>query len=383
MIVSTCNRVELYAGVDGEDATGALASLFDGGVRSHLYKHEGDPAVRHLFEVASSLDSMVVGESQILGQVKEAYARAVEAGTVGPVLSRTLPRAFALAKRVRSETDVARSSASVASVAVDLAAQIFGDLKGRHVLVVGAGKMGDLSARHLQSAGIGELWVVNRTEARAHELAQKLGGKAAPWSEIDKLLARVDIVLCSTGAQEPVLRRDRVHQAMRARKGRWLFLIDIAVPRDVEPSVGEIENVYLYDVDALQQVVEQNRAGRAREAAEAQALVDEEMQRLQAHELSLGVVPTIKLLRAHFVAVAQGEAEKFLAKLSSERDRAAVQQLAESIVNKLLHRPLTVLKKEAQDDPESALAETVRALFDLHTGHTEEIHLDEEIKKAK
>jgi len=387
MLVSTCNRVELYGGVDGADALRALEELFDASVRKHLYKHDGDQAVRHLFEVASSLDSMVVGESQILGQVKQAYALAVEAGTVGPVLSRTLPRAFALAKRVRTETDVARSSASIASVAVDLAAQIFGDLKGRQVLVVGAGKMGDLSARHLQAAGIGELWVVNRTEARAQELAVRLKGQAAPWSELERLLAKVDIVLCSTGAPEPVLRKPQIAQVMKARKGRWLFLIDIAVPRDVEPGVGDVENVYLYDVDGLSQVVEQNRAGRAKEAAEALAMVDEELKKLQALEMTLGVVPTIKLLRAHFVAVAQAEAERVLGKLSSDRDRAEAQKLAEAIVNKLLHKPMTVLKKEAQSDPESALAETVRALFDLHTGHTEEIRLDEDnvvpIKREK
>jgi glutamyl-tRNA reductase len=321
---------------------------------------------------------MVVGESQILGQVKQAYALAVEAGTIGPVLSRTLPRAFALAKRVRTETDVARSSASIASVAVDLAAQIFGDLKGRQVLVVGAGKMGDLSARHLQAAGIGELWVVNRTEARAQELAERLKGKAAPWSDLERLLSKVDIVICSTGAPEPILRKPQVAQVMKARKGRWLFLIDIAVPRDVEPGVGAIENVYLYDVDGLSQVVEQNRAARESEAVEAHAMVDEELKKLQAHELTLGVVPTIKLLRSHFMAVAQAEAERALGKLSSDRDRAEAQKLAEAIVNKLLHRPMTVLKKEAQSDPESELADTVRALFDLHTGDTEEIRLDDE-----
>src|SRR5581483_1398685 len=173
------------------------------------------------------LDSMVVGESQILGQVKQAFAAAMTAGTVGPLLGRTLPRAFQLAKRVRSETEVARSAASIASAAVDLAAQIFGDLDGRQVLVVGAGKMGDLSARHLKAAGIGKLHVVNRTHARAVELAERLGGAPAPWDDLDKLLAAVDIVLCSTGAAEPVIREARVREVMRARKGRWLFFIDI------------------------------------------------------------------------------------------------------------------------------------------------------------
>ncbi len=381
MIVSTCNRVELYAGVDDKAAMEQLMRfLIDerqlpSSLRAHVYAHDGHDAIRHLFRVASSLDSMVVGESQILGQVKEAYAAALEAGTLGPVLQRAVPRAFALAKRVRTETDVAKSSASIASAAVDLAAQIFGELRGRHVLVVGAGKMGDLSARHLKAAGIGELSVINRMHARAVELAEKLGGNAAPWEEFDRLLHKVDIVLCSTGATEPVVRRDRIAKAMRARKGRWLFFIDIAVPRDVEPEVGEVENVYLYDVDALEKVVAQNRAQRQNEAAEAEAMVDAELKRFREHEQSLGVVPTIKLLRARFLEVALAEVERSAARVG-DKERAVLQQMAEAIVNKLLHTPLTKLKKEAAERPDSELPALVRGLFDLHTGHTEEIRVD-------
>jgi glutamyl-tRNA reductase len=373
MIVSTCNRVEIYAGIDADDALERLVEHFVDGrrlpseLRAHLYRHDGEHALRHVFRVASSLDSMVVGESQILGQVKEAYHFALEQGTLGPVLQRTMPRAFQLAKRVRTETDVARSSASVASAAVDLAQQIFGDLRGRSVLVIGAGKMGDLSARHLKSAGIGELHVVNRTQARAVELAERLGGKAAPWEELDKLLQKVDIVLCSTGATEPVIRRDRVEKAMKARRGRWLFFIDIAVPRDVDPAVGSVENVYLYDVDALEKVVQAARAGRAKEAAEAEALVEIELKKLHEHELSLGVVPTIKLLRGRFLEVAEAELQRTLPRLQGLPDKqlASVRAMAEAIVNKLLHAPLTKLKQEARDNPESELAATVRALFEL------------------
>jgi glutamyl-tRNA reductase len=381
MIVSTCNRVELYAGVDDKAALESLMRfLIDerqlpSSLRAHVYAHDGHDALRHLFRVAASLDSMVVGESQILGQVKDAYAAALDAGTLGPVLQRAVPRAFALAKRVRTETDVARSSASIASAAVDLAAQIFGKLEGRHVLVVGAGKMGELSARHLKSAGIGELSVVNRTHARAVELADKLGGRAAPWDELDRLLGKVDIVLCSTGATEPVLRKDRVAKAMRVRKGRWLFFIDIAVPRDVDPEVGSVENVYLYDVDALEKVVAQNRAQRQNEAAEAEAMVDAELVRYREHEQSLGAVPTIKLLRARFLEVALAEVERIGARVG-DKERAAMQQMAEAIVNKLLHTPLTKLKKDAAEHPDSELPSLVRALFDLHTGHTEEIRVD-------
>jgi glutamyl-tRNA reductase len=384
MIVSTCNRVEVYAGVDSAETLERVRQqIVDGrqlpsSLRAHLYAHEGEAALRHLFRVTASLDSMVVGESQILGQVKQAYAAALEAGTVGSVLQRALPRAFSLAKRVRTETDVARSSASIASAAVDLAQQIFGELRGRHVLVIGAGKMGDLSARHLKSAGIGALSVVNRTQARAVELAERLGGQAAPWEELDRLLQRVDIVLCSTGASEPVIAPERVKRAMHARKGRWLFFIDIAVPRDVDPAVGDIENVYLYDVDALENIVAQARAARAREAEEAEALVEAELKRFVEHEVSLGVVPTIKLLRGRFLEIALAEVERTLPRLGSagERDRATLQAMAEAIVNKLLHAPLTRLKAEARANPDSELAATVRSLFDLHTGHTEEIRID-------
>jgi glutamyl-tRNA reductase len=381
MIVSTCNRVELYAAVEDANAIEAMQRfLIDerqlpSNLRAHLYAVDGNDALRHLFRVAASLDSMVVGESQILGQVKEAYARALDAGTLGPVLQRAVPRAFALAKRVRTETDVAKSSASIASAAVDLAAQIFGDLHGRQVLVVGAGKMGDLSARHLKAAGIGELSVVNRTQARAVELAERLGGRAAAWDELDRLLTKVDIVLCSTGAAEPILRKDRVAKAMRVRKGRWLFFIDIAVPRDVDPEVGSVENVYLYDVDALERVVAQNLSQRAGEAVEAEAMVDAELKRYHEHELSLGAVPTIKLLRGRFLEIAMAEVERSAARAGGG-DRAAMQAMAEAIVNKLLHVPLTKLKKEAADHPESELPALVRALFDLHTGHTEEIRVD-------
>jgi glutamyl-tRNA reductase len=382
MILSTCNRVEIYAGIDADQSLQHLSSLLvdarslPAELRAHLYLHDGEHAVRHLFRVAASLDSMVVGESQILGQVKQAFSTAQEVGTLGPVLMRTMPRAFQLAKRVRTETDVARSSASMASAAVDLAQQIFGDLDGRHVLVVGAGKMGDLSARHLKAAGIGEMTVTNRTLARAVELAERLGGKAAPWEELDRLLTKVDIVLCSTGATDPVIRRDRVEKAMRARKGRWLFFIDIAVPRDVDPAVGAVENVYLYDVDALEKVVQAARAGRQKEALEAEALVESELKRLREIEQSLGVVPTIKLLRTRFLEIAQAEVQRSANKLSSERDLQAAQAIAEAIVNKLLHQPLTKLKQEARNNPDTELAAMVRALFDLHTGNTEEIHVD-------
>ncbi len=394
MVVSTCNRVEVYAAVSAAEgvAEGLRRALWAG--RKHaeeidraLYVHEDQAALRHLFRVASSLDSMVVGESQILGQVKAAFQLAVEAGTVGTLLQRAVPHAFSVAKRVRSETEVARSSASVASVAVELARQIFGELAGRAVLVVGAGKMGDLSAKHLKAAGVNDLHVVNRTAGRAEELAARLGGRAHPWEELDRLLQRADIVLCSTGAPEPVIRADRVERVMKARRGRWLFFIDIAVPRDVEPEVGELENVYLYDVDALEQVVATNLEGRQREADAAGILVEEELQRHLDHQQALGAVPTIKLLRARFAEVAALEVERTLSKLSStnERDRQLVTQLGEAIINKLLHTPLSKLKRETKNASSSDdLAALVRQLFDLHTGltGTHQAILDDEDEEA-
>jgi glutamyl-tRNA reductase len=363
MIVSTCNRVELYAGAEEADACDKLSHFFieqralAASLRTHLYRHDGEAAVLHLFRVASSLDSMVLGEPQILGQVKAAFALAAEQGTVGQLLGKLLPRAFSVAKRVRTETDIARSSASIASAAVDLAQQIFGSLKGRQVLVVGAGKMGALSARHLQqSIGNGELTVVNRTQARADALALALGGKAGAWEDLDALLGKADIVICSTGATEPIIGRARVEKVMKARRGRWLFFIDIAVPRDVAREVGEIENVYLYDVDGLEEVVAANRAGRAREADQAERMVQEEVRRFAALEKTAGVVPVIKAVRAHFHAVALAEAERTLAKLG-EGNRQQVTALAEAIANKLLHPALTALKTDDGEKLAAALVE--------------------------
>jgi glutamyl-tRNA reductase len=376
MVLSTCNRVEVY--LAGSDAAAMRARIcgwlaaerrFDpAALDRHLYALGGEGAVRHLFRVAASLDSAVVGEPQILGQLKDAFEAAVRAGAVGPVLGRVVPRAFAAAKRVRTETGLGRAPASVASAAVGLGRRIFGELHGREVLVVGAGKMGRLAARHLVAAGCGRLLVVNRTLARAQALVEELReaapAEAHPWEELGALLARADIVLCSTGAAEPVITRALVHRAMKARKGRWLCLLDIAVPRDVEPAAGDEENVYLYDVDELTRVVDGHLAERRREAEAAERLVTEELVRLGVAESARGVVPTIKGLREHFAAVARAEAQRTLGRLQglSERDRREVQALADAIVNKLLHQPLTALKREAESE---ALVTAVRTLFPL------------------
>jgi glutamyl-tRNA reductase len=377
LLLSTCNRVELYLRApDAQAARPHVAALLAEGraldaatLDGHLYAHAREPAVAHLFRVAASLDSAVVGEPQILGQVKEAFERARTAGAIGPTLDALVQRAFAAAKRVRSETEVARASASVASAAVDLAARIFGELDGREVLVVGAGEMGTLAARHLRAAGCGRLLVANRTRERAEDLVRELAGDAGEAHALDALpalLARADIVVCSTGAAEPIVTRELVARAMRARKGRWLCLLDIAVPRDVDPAVSAIENVYLYDVDALGEVVDENLAARRREAEAAARILDEEVARAVQSFRSRGVVPTIRALRERFLEVARGEAERALGRMqgAGERERRELQALAEAIVGKLLHGPLTALKREAESEP---LAAAVRTLFALET----------------
>jgi glutamyl-tRNA reductase len=281
-------------------------------------------------------------------------------------------KSFAVAKRVRSETAIGKNSASVASVAVNLASHIFGPLKGHPVLIVGAGKMAELAARHLREAQVEQIWVVNRTRARADALAERLGGIAYDWDQLESLLTRAAVVLCSTGAKEPVIRYDMVARAMKARRGRWLFLVDIALPRDVDPRAAELGNVYLYDIDALQQVVADNLKERQKEAEAAERIVGEELSRFVEGERTQGVVPTIKLLRELCQEVARKEAERVLPRLQgvTERDQKLIHQMAEAIVNKLLHGPLTALKRDAAQGggPMRDLSEAVQKLWSLSEG---------------
>lgn len=365
LLLSTCNRVELYATlpVTSEDPGDALPAqlapfedvLLAGHIsaRRYLYHHVGDAALRHLFRVASSLDSLVVGEPQILGQVKAAYRLAQSIGTIGSgrvadrPLGLAVPRAFQVAKRVRTETSIGRAAASVASVGVELATQVFGHLRGHPVLLIGAGKMAELCARHLREAGADTLLIANRTRRRAEELAGRLGGSAHELSELESLLLRAAVVVCSAGATQPLVTQEQVARVMRARRGRWLLFIDIAVPRDVEPSVGSLDNVYLYDIDALSDVAAGNRAERERAAAQAEAIIEAELQRSRERLASADVTPLIKALRQKAQGIAQAEVARVLPRLSglSPRDRALVSGLADAVVNKLLHEPLTALKR--------------------------------------
>jgi len=379
MLISTCNRVELYGALPRLRAAEreALARLEQlsallvepqPAAGKHLYQLAGEEALRHLFRVTSSLDSMVVGEPQILGQVKSAYRTASSAGTIGTVLNAAVPRAFAVAKRVRTETAIGQSAASVASVAVELAQQVFGELRGQPVLLVGAGKMAELCARHLREAGATDFLIVNRTLQRASDLAGRLGGSAHELSELEPLLGRAAVAICSTGAQQPLLRAELVARVMKARRGRWLLLIDIAVPRDIEPQVAKLDNVYLYDIDALSAVVSGNLNDRQRAAATAEAIVKEELQRTVNRSRSADVVPVIQALRERAQGIAQAEVAKVLPRLSGldERERQLISGLADAVVNKLLHGPLTALKQGAAEPGGGAgLAEAIRRLWAL------------------
>ncbi len=379
MVVGTCNRVEVYGVLSDlqsvDEIEAALAELrqLQPTHRKHLYRHDGEEAVQHLFRVASSLDSMVVGESQILGQVKDAFATAQRQGAIGPWLGTLVPRAITVARRVRNQTTIGQSSVSVASVAVELGKQIFGDLGASSVLIIGAGKMGALAARHLQAAGAGKLLVCNRTLARAEALAKELGATARAWDDLPTLLGEVDIVLCSTGASRPVLTVPTVKQAMKRRRGRWLFVLDIALPRDVEPEVAQLDNVYLYDVDALSEVAAQHLEGRKSQAAVGESIVKEEVARFWKEERARGLVPTIRALRERFHSTARAEVQRLLPRLSAlpEKDQKLVEQLAEQLVNKLLHAPQTALKSADPDDG-LRLAEALNRLFSLSDGTSED-----------
>jgi glutamyl-tRNA reductase len=360
LLLSTCNRVELYGvakpGADPDVrsflANNRAIALRD--VEAALYMHRGPTAIRHVFRVASSLDSLVVGEAQILGQLKAAYGVAGAAGTAGPVLSRALERAFGVAKRVRTETSIARGAANVSSVAVELARRVFGDLSGKRVLVVGAGKMSSLAAKHLYANGAQEIVVTNRSPERAHALADEIDAIAKPWSELEPLLAAADVVISSTGAREPVLTYAMFKRVAKVRRGKAMIVIDIAVPRDAEPKIAKLDDVYLYDIDDLDKVVRANLAERQKSAEHAGKIVEHEAGQFEHWLRTQGVVPTIRALRAKFAEIADAEVQKALDQLarrehSRDQQRELVQRVVQLVVNKLLHTPTTVLRGSASD----------------------------------
>jgi glutamyl-tRNA reductase len=375
VVVSTCNRVEAYgvAEVPGEARSAAFRALCrhrgldPATVDPHLYTHLDGDAVHHAFRVSASLDSMMLGEPQILGQVKDAFALAQSCETVGPTLHTLFTQAFAVAKKVRTETEIGRHAVSVSFAAVELARKIFAGLAGKAVLIVGAGKMSELAARHLVEQGAFPIYVTNRTAARAQQMARALSGTALPWDELATALASVDIVITSTGAPDPVITREMVQRAAHGRWNRPLFFIDIAVPRDVEAAVDTLDDVYCYDIDDLKQVVEANLRERAREAQRAEGLVEREVAKFRARLSDVEVIPTIVSLRERLEGIRAGEVQKALARLpgATPETRAALEALSTAIVNKILHAPITKLRESSRAGAGRSWTELVHELFGL------------------
>ena len=375
LLLSTCNRVEVYAapkrGVSDEqlldEVTRLLGEVGGHEVLPHLQSHAGEAAVKHMFRVAASLDSLVVGEPQILGQLKEAIRIATEAKTMGPVLNAATRGAVQVAKRVRTQTQVGAGQVSVPSVAVDLAKQIFDDLSGHVVLLVGAGEMAETAAKLLARAG-GELQVVNRSPERAQLLADSVGGTPRPWNDLDAALLDADVVVTSTASPTFVITRAQLKGLRRKRRGRSLFLIDIAVPRDVEPSVNDLENVYLYDVDDLSHVVAQSLEERRAEADRAEELVLAEVRSFEERRAQQAMTPIIVAMRERTRDLLLGELErsyKGRLKHLEDADKKSLGIMVDAAVNKLLHEPTRRLKDLAGTSQGSHLAYVVRQLFDL------------------
>ncbi len=375
-LLSTCNRVELLLVADPRSAVEDAIITFLFGDRisrkeanRYLYLLYGREAVHHLFTVAASLDSMVVGEAQILGQLKEAYRHAAHFGCTGPLLNKLLHKSFSVAKRVRTETAIGSSAVSISYAAVQLAKKIFGNLKDKKVLLIGAGEMAELAAEHLVGQGVDEVIVANRTLARAVDLAKRFRGKAVSMGELTAQLEHVDIIISSTGATDIILYKDEVKMVMRARMNRPLFFIDIAVPRDLDPRLIEIDNVYLYDIDDLCNVVEINKSERDKEAVKAGRIVDEETLKFQHWYQGVAVTPTIQALKKKLDDIALGELERTLARLPQLNDgeRATLMKMVEALVAKVLHDPLMYLKSESCTgrDNSDLKVTIVRELFGL------------------
>jgi len=372
MIVSTCNRVELLAGSQngGADLRQFLGDYFQMDrtqMDPHLYEYREQDAVRHLFRVTSSLDSMVIGEAQILGQVKEAYATARAVGALHSQLDQLMTRAFAVAKRVRTETAVGTSAVSVASVAVELAKKIFGSLQGKNVYLVGAGKMTELAARHLLAHGAGSIFVANRTYDRAIRLAEMFNGQAIEFNRLYDTCDRADIVITSTGAPHAIFRREHGEQFLSRRKNRPMFFIDIAVPRDVDPEMNKLDGIFVYDIDDLQQGVASHVADRQKEAERADQIIDTEVERFQARLQTLDVVPTIVSLQDHLETIRQVEIDRVRGRLGqlSPEQQLAIEGLTRGIVNKIMHTPISTLKTAARESEATTVVEVVRRLFNL------------------
>lgn len=382
VILSTCNRVEVCVlagqGYKGTDSVKEFLSAWHGipqaELSAYLYHHLGEDAVRHLFRVSSSLDSMVLGEPQILGQVKDAYGYACEFKSIGPVLDKFYTKAFSVAKRVRTETKVASSAVSVSYAAVELAKKILGDLTDKTVMLIGAGEMCELAARHLLSAGAKGILVTNRTFERAVRLAEEFDGTPVRYEELAVHLKRADIILSSTGAPHFILKREDVEEVIRIRRNRPMFFIDMAVPRDIDPDANQIDNVYVYDIDDLNNVIETNLEERQREAEKAEEIVVAEVAMFRRWLESQQVTPTIVSLRRKFEEIKQAEVAKALSALGAQdpKTRKVVESLASSILNKVLHPPISSLKRDSDARSPMEMVAVVREIFDLPEEETAE-----------
>ena len=375
VILSTCNRVELYGHVQhlahGSGRLQQFLSDYHGlaadALTPHLYSYHGEAALRHLFRVVSSLDSLVLGEPQIAAQVKEAFAIARRASATSAVFNQLFERAFAVAKRVRTETRIGEHAVSVSYAAVELAKKIFQDLSAKTVLILGAGEMSELTARHLISHGVQQLLVANRTPERALELAERLAGQGVALADLPGYLPKADIIVSSTGSSELVIRKADVQNALKLRKNRPMFFIDIAVPRDIDPAVNELDNVYVYDIDDLRHVVEENRKAREREAAVAETIIAREVEDALKWFDEQQVVPAVIRLRRKAETIRNQEIEKLFARLGplSDSEREAIEAMASSIINKLLHTPIVRLKQESQARGGGRYLQALRDLFSL------------------
>ncbi len=380
LILSTCNRVEVVAALDEDTPPETLIEAIIAGraevsleaIRPHLYVFEAQDAMRHLFRVASSLDSMIVGEPQILGQLKQAYHQAREQGAIGSLLDAVLTRAFNVAKRIRTETEIGENAVSVSYAAVELAREIFGSLAKKKVLVIGAGKMSEGAARHLLRAGADEIFITNRTPERANELGQLFRGQVLPYETFLHHLGEMDIVITSSAAPGYLLTAESVRRALEARKSQPMFLIDIAVPRNIDPAVNQLEHAFLYDIDDLQRLADRNLRARREVAQQAESIVAEEVARLESRLRARDVAPTIVSLQEQLETIRREALARYRSKLGAltSEQEDALEALTRGIVNKIAHGPISEMRRQAglqmpEQTQEAELVSAVRRIFRL------------------
>jgi len=375
LLISTCNRVEVLLVTENKskavEAVKNFISEFNqiniSQFEKQLYIHEGNEAVRHIFRVAASLDSMILGEPQIIGQIKDAYNLANENESSGLILNRLLSRAFFVAKRVRSETGIGGHAVSISYAAIELGRKIFDTLEKKKVLLIGAGEMAELAVEHLLRNRVGKIFVANRTFERGVILAQRFNGNAIRFEEIVDYLNQVDVVVSSTGASDFVITRKQVKEAMHSRRNRPIFFIDIAVPRDIDPKINRLSNTYVYDIDDLKSVIEENIEDRKKEAVIGERIVDEVVVHFQQWYDSLDVVPTIVALRKKIDEIVKGECSKLLQTLAhpSAEDRQAVSRMTNALVKKILHDPALFLKSDSASENKSLSIDITRKIFNI------------------